>query len=126
MNKSNTTMAQQIAEAASAFEQRRTGHAPQWVTVVLSLDTLVITLHGALSRAERALAKSPAMRSQPETARRRFRRSRTPQGCSPPAGDEANVDIHLLLERRLRQAPNGFGSLQPTRHPRQACDQGKA
>jgi uncharacterized protein YbcI len=34
------------------------------VTVVLSLDTLVITLHGALSRAERALAKSPAGAAQ--------------------------------------------------------------
>src|SRR6516225_3492285 len=49
-----------------------------------------------------------------------------PEPAGPPAGDEANVDIHLLLERRLRQAPNGFSPLQPTRHPRQACDQGKA
>ncbi len=32
---------------------------PKAVTVVLSEDTLVITLHGALSVAEEALAKSP-------------------------------------------------------------------
>jgi uncharacterized protein YbcI len=59
MDKPNSTMAQQIAQAASAFEQERTGHAPSSVTVVLSGETLVITLHGALSPAERALAKSP-------------------------------------------------------------------
>jgi uncharacterized protein YbcI len=64
MEKSNSTMAQQIAQAASAFELRRTGHAPQWVTVVLSEDTLVITLHGALSPAEKALAQSPAGAAQ--------------------------------------------------------------
>lgn len=47
----------QIAAAAKAFEQQRTGHQPQSVTVVLSDDALVITLHGALSEAEKALAK---------------------------------------------------------------------
>ena len=61
MNQSKSTMAQQIAQAAIAFEQRRTGnHVPKSVTVVLSEGTLVITLHEALSPAERALAKSPA------------------------------------------------------------------
>ena len=58
------SVAQQIAEAASAFEQRRTGHAPQSVAVILSENTLVITLHGALSPAEKALAKSPAGAAQ--------------------------------------------------------------
>jgi hypothetical protein len=61
MIKSKSTMAHQIAQAAIAFEQRRTGnHQPKSVTVVLSEGTLVITLHEALSPAERALAKSPA------------------------------------------------------------------
>jgi uncharacterized protein YbcI len=50
-------MAQQIARAARTFEQERTGHQPKSVTVVLSDDTLVITLRGALSEAEKALAK---------------------------------------------------------------------
>ena len=54
-------MAQRIAQAAIAFEQRRTGnHVPKSVTVVLSEGTLVITLHDALSPAEQALAKNPA------------------------------------------------------------------
>jgi len=56
--KSDSTMAQQIAQAASAFEQKRTGHGPHSVTVVLSDHTLVITLHGALTPAERVLAKT--------------------------------------------------------------------
>jgi len=59
MQKSNSTMARQIAQAASAFEKQRTGQHPQSVTVVLSENTLVITLHGALSPAEKALSRSP-------------------------------------------------------------------
>ena len=65
MNKAKSTMARQIAQAAIAFEQRRTGnHGPKSVTVVLSEGTLVITLHEALSPAERVLAKSPAGAAQ--------------------------------------------------------------
>ena len=60
MLKTNSTMAEQIARAATDFEQQRTGHAPKSVTVVLSEDTLVITLHGTLSPAETDLAKTPA------------------------------------------------------------------
>jgi len=60
----NLTMAQQLAQAASAFEQRRTGHVPKSATAVLNEDTLVITLHGALSPAETALAKDPAGAAQ--------------------------------------------------------------
>lgn len=65
MNMSKTSMAQQIAQAAIAFEQRRTGnHGPKSVTVVLSEGTLVITLHEALSPAEKALAKTPTGAAQ--------------------------------------------------------------
>jgi len=54
-----STVAQQLAQVASDFERRRTGQVPNSVTVVLSEDTLVITLHGTLSAAEKALATSP-------------------------------------------------------------------
>src|SRR4030095_16283175 len=64
MGQSTSTMAQQIARAASAFEERRTGHAPESVGVVLSEDTLVITAHGALSPAERALGRTLAGAAQ--------------------------------------------------------------
>jgi len=59
MGMSNSAMAEQIAQVAIAFEQRRTGHRPLSATVVLSENTVVITLNGALSPAEKALAKSP-------------------------------------------------------------------
>jgi uncharacterized protein YbcI len=65
MNTNKSKMAEQIAQAAIAFEQRRTGnHVPKSVTVVMSEGTLVITLHDALSPAERAMAKSPAGAAQ--------------------------------------------------------------
>ncbi len=59
MSNPSSTMARQIAHVASAFQEQRTGRAPQSVAVVLSGDTLVVTLHGALSPAEKDMAKSP-------------------------------------------------------------------
>jgi uncharacterized protein YbcI len=55
----STTMAEQVAQAARDFQQQRTGHVPKAVTVVLSGETLVITLREALTPAEHAMAKSP-------------------------------------------------------------------
>ena len=61
MTKPESTMAHQVAQAVLAFQQRTTGHAPKAITVVLSQDTLVVTLHEALSPAEKDMAKqSPA------------------------------------------------------------------
>ena len=60
MEKPSPTMSQEIAEAVIAFQEQTAGHAPKAVTVVLSQDTLVVTLHEALSRAERDVAKSPS------------------------------------------------------------------
>lgn len=53
------TMAQQIAQAANEFQERLTGHPPASVSVVLGADTLVITLHGALSAAEQKMVETP-------------------------------------------------------------------
>lgn len=64
MNVHQTAMAQQIAQAASIFQLQRTGHTPKSVTVVFGEDTLVITLHGALSPAEEVLAQSSAGAAQ--------------------------------------------------------------
>jgi uncharacterized protein YbcI len=65
-------MAQEIAEVVIAFQQQTTGHAPKAVTVVLSQDTLVVTLHEALSPAERELARSPAGAAQVEEFHRQL------------------------------------------------------
>jgi uncharacterized protein YbcI len=64
MDKNDSSMAQQIAEAAIRFAEGQTGHLPQSATVVLGDDTLVVTLHGALSPAEQALARTPAGAAQ--------------------------------------------------------------
>jgi uncharacterized protein YbcI len=64
MDTPQSTIAKQIADAASDFQQQRTGHLPTAVAVVLTGDTLVITLHDALSPAEKALAESPAGAAQ--------------------------------------------------------------
>ena len=63
MEKLDPSVAQQIAHAAIAFQQQRTGHEPKSVAVVLSGDTLLITLAG-LSPAEKALAQSPEAQLQ--------------------------------------------------------------
>jgi uncharacterized protein YbcI len=72
MDKSKFSMAQQVAHAASAFQQQRTGHVPKAVTVVLSEDTLVVTLHEALSPAEKDLAKTAAGAAQVQEFRRQL------------------------------------------------------
>jgi uncharacterized protein YbcI len=79
MDESNATMAQQIARAASDFERQRTGHMPKSVTVVLNEDTLVITLRGALSPAEKAVANSPAGAAQMQE----FHRQLFDNSCQP-------------------------------------------
>jgi uncharacterized protein YbcI len=58
------TISEQVGEVAKALQHQRTGHAPEAVTVVLSEDTLVITMHDALTRAEKALALNSIGASQ--------------------------------------------------------------
>jgi uncharacterized protein YbcI len=58
MTQSTETMAEQIAQAATASQQHRTGHQPKSASVMLGGDTVVVTLHGALSPAEQAMVQS--------------------------------------------------------------------
>ena len=96
MNKSNATMAKQIAQAAIAFEQRRTGnHVPKSVTVVLSEGTLVITLHEALSPAEKILAKSPAGAAQVQEFHRQLFAS---------SSDSLRQEIGRITSMEVREA----------------------
>ena len=60
MDTTETTMVQQLVEAATTFHLQQTGRAPRGVAVVISDDTVVVTLHEAFSPAELALASSPA------------------------------------------------------------------
>ena len=95
MDKCNATMAERIAQAASAFEQQRTGHVPKSVTVVLSENTLVITLHGALSPAERALARSPEGAAQVQAFHRQLFAS---------ASDSLRQEIRRITGVEVREA----------------------
>jgi uncharacterized protein YbcI len=96
MNRCATSMTQQIAQAAIAFEQRRTGNrGPRSVTVVLSEGTLVITLHEALSPAEKALAKTPAGAAQIQE----FHRQLFANSC-----DSLRQEIKRITGMEVREA----------------------
>jgi uncharacterized protein YbcI len=58
MDKINPTITERLALAARNFQTKQTGRAPTNVTVMMSEDTLVFTLHEVLSPAEQTLAKS--------------------------------------------------------------------
>jgi uncharacterized protein YbcI len=58
MDKINPTVPEQLAQAARNFQAKQTGRTPTNVTVVISEDTLVFTLHEVFSPAEQKLAQS--------------------------------------------------------------------
>ena len=59
MNETNSDISQQLARMAGELQHERTGLTPTAVTVILSEDTLVVTLRGALTPAEMSLARTP-------------------------------------------------------------------
>jgi len=95
MNEAPLTVAQQIAEVASALQQQRTGHAPSAVTVVLSEDTLIVTLHEALTPAEKALAQSPQGAAQVQEFHRQLFSS---------SSDLMRQEIKRITGREVREA----------------------
>ena len=95
MNDSESAMAQQVAQVAIAYQKERTGHAPASVTVVLSEDTLVITLHDALTPAEKALALSPAGAAQVQEFHRQLFHNST---------DSLRKEITRITGRQVREA----------------------
>jgi uncharacterized protein YbcI len=95
MNETETNIAQQIALVASRLQAQRTGHAPKAVTVVLSADTLVITLHEALTPAEKALSKSIAGAAQVQDYHRQLFGNST---------EEMRQEIKRITGRDVREA----------------------
>lgn len=89
------TMAEQIAQAATAFQQERTGHEPKSVSVVLSGDTLVVTLHGALSPAEQAMAQNPQGAAKVQEFHRQLFLS---------ASDKLRMEIKRITGMDVREA----------------------
>ncbi|MCL4197948.1 MAG: DUF2294 family protein [Phycisphaerales bacterium] len=88
-------MAQQLARAASDFQRQRTGRAPKAVTVLLGEGTLVITLHGALSPAEEALARTPDGAAQVQEFHRKLFAS---------SSDALRGEIERITGAKVREA----------------------
>jgi uncharacterized protein YbcI len=95
MDPTNASVAEQIARAASELEQQRTGQVPRSVTVALSEDTLVVTLHGVLTPAEKVLSQSPAGAAQVQE----FHRQLFASSCAPLL-----EDIRRITGVGVRQA----------------------
>lgn len=79
------SMADRIGAAARDFQFRQTGRAPGSTTVVLKDQTLVITLSGALSEAERVLSRNPDVASKVHEFHRRLFNG---------SADEMRAEIH--------------------------------
>ena len=95
MNYNNSNIAQQLALAARRFQEQRTGHAPKAVTVVLSEDTMVVTLHEALTPAEKSLARSPLGAAQVQEFHRQLFANST---------EEMRQEIKRITGRQVREA----------------------
>lgn len=96
------TVADQIARAVCAFQHETTGHVPKAVTVVLSEDTLVITLHEALAPAEKTLAKSADGASKVQEFHRQL---------FATSSEALRLEIKRITGRDVREA---VAQLEPT------------
>lgn len=95
MSASTATVSQQLAEMALAMQASRTGHSPKAVTVVASDETIVVTLHEALTPAEKILARSERGASQVEN----YHRALFAVSC-----DGLRAEIQRLTGRKVREA----------------------
>jgi uncharacterized protein YbcI len=85
----------QLAEIALSMQSERTGHTPKAVTVVASDDTVVLTLHEALTPAEKILASSESGAAKVE----QYHRALFAVSC-----DELRKEIQRLTGRKVREA----------------------
>jgi uncharacterized protein YbcI len=95
MSVQETKVAQEIAEIVRDFQTQSTGHAPTAVSVVLSGDTLVITVHGALTPAEQTLASTPAGAAQVQDFHRKLFAS---------SSEPLRQEIQRITGRNVREA----------------------
>jgi mannose-6-phosphate isomerase-like protein (cupin superfamily)/uncharacterized protein YbcI len=89
------TVAQQLAAVLTQLQEQRTGHVPKAVAVVLSEDTLVVTMHDALTPAEKDLAKTPAGAARVQEFHRQLFASST---------EEMRKEIKRITGRQVREA----------------------
>ena len=95
MVESGSAVSKELAEIALAMQASRTGHTPTAVTVVASDETVVVTLHEALTPAEKILARSERGASQVED----YHRALFAVSC-----DELRKEIQRLTGRKVRES----------------------
>ena len=86
---------EELAQIALSMQSERTGHTPKAVTVVASDETVVLTLHEALTPAEKILARTESGAAKVE----QYHRALFAVAC-----DELRKEIQRLTGRRVREA----------------------
>jgi uncharacterized protein YbcI len=92
---SSSELSKELAQIALAMQSERTGHTPKAVTVVASEETVVLTLHEALTPAEKILASSESGATKVE----QYHRALFAVSC-----DELRKEIQRLTGRKVREA----------------------
>jgi uncharacterized protein YbcI len=91
----STKHSKELAEIAMSMQSERTGHTPKAVTVVTSDDTVVLTLHEALTPAEKMLARTEAGAAKVEQDHR---------ALFAVSCDDLRKEIQRLTGRKVREA----------------------
>lgn len=91
----SAAVSKELADIALTMQSERTGHTPKAVTVVASDETVVVTLHEALTPAEKILARTEAGASKVED----YHRALFAVSC-----DELRREIQRLTGRKVREA----------------------
>ena len=92
---SSVDLSKELAHIALAMQSERTGHAPKAVTVVASDETVVLTLHDALTPAEKILARTEDGASKVE----QYHRALFAVSC-----EELRKEIQRITGRKVREA----------------------
>lgn len=92
---SSSQLSKELAQIALAMQSERTGHTPKAVTVVASEETVVLTLHEALTPAEKILASTDSGAAKVE----QYHRALFAVSC-----DELRKEIQRLTGRKVREA----------------------
>lgn len=92
---SQSALSEELAKIALAMQSERTGHTPKAVTVVASEETVVLTLHEALTPAEKILARTESGAAKVE----QYHRALFAVSC-----DELRKEIQRLTGRNVREA----------------------
>jgi len=85
----------ELAQIALSLQSERSGHVPKAVTVVASDETVVVTLHEALTPAEKILARSTAGAAQVEG----YHRALFAVSC-----DQLRAEIQRLTGRTVKES----------------------